>query len=279
MRNGILQRRCPPLPAERQRRPSSEGFTLIELLVVIAVIGLLVGILLPALAAASQGAKISVCKSHLSQLGLVTIVYADQHQGYIPRGPSCTGPFDFVCADVATNQLWIGAGNEGHPKQPIGLGTLLEQYVSDRRICFCPADDSGDLEEELPRFGSDLDAYGSYTYRQLDQLPQRARGLISRLGVNVVGGVNVSVEALAFDTNSLGPGVFRRTNHGAKKANVLYRDRSVHTFSNRQGTFTIPRETFASPMNIFVRLDQLLVNADYGYRHDPVNAPRFDPLP
>ena len=257
-------------------RQVDEAFTLVELLTVIAIIGLLVGIMVPALSKARAGAQVAVCKANLGQLGLAIIAYADQHEDLIPRGPACTGPFDFACADVATNQLWIGAQNELYPRKPIGLGVLLQDEVHEPKIYFCPADDTNNLQQELPKIGSDLDAFGSYTYRQLDQLPPaRQYGALSNLGANVVDEVKVPVEALAMDTNSLGPGPLRHTNHGAKKVNVLYRDRSVKTFSNRDGPFSIPPETYESFENIFIRLDQIFVNADYAYRHDPATAPQL----
>ena len=55
---------------------------------------------------------------------------------------------------------------------------------------------------------------------------------------------------------------------------------SVKTFSNRDGPFSIPPETYESFENIFIRLDQIFVNADYAYRHDPTTAPQLpEPKP
>ena len=152
----------------------------------------------------------------------------------------------------------------------------MENDVLDGEIFFCPGDDTNNLAEEAPRIGSELDAYGSYTYRQLDQLPIIGKpGKISRLGSNVVDGVKVAVEALALDTNSLGTGAMRHTNHGGARVNVLYRDRSVQTFSNKKKVFSIQPEVFQSPFDVFTRLDQILVNADYGYQHNPDEAPQL----
>ena len=63
-----------------------EGFTLIELLVVIAIIAILLAILMPALNRVREQGKRAVCLSHLRQLGLVWIMYADDNDGYIVNG-------------------------------------------------------------------------------------------------------------------------------------------------------------------------------------------------
>ena len=61
-----------------------KGFTLIELLVVIAIIAILMAILMPALNIAREQGKRAVCLSHLRQLNLVWIQYADDFDGKIP---------------------------------------------------------------------------------------------------------------------------------------------------------------------------------------------------
>ena len=60
------------------------AFTLIELLVVIAIVGVLAGLLLPALSRAKEAGRSTACISNLHQIGIALQMYVDENHNRLP---------------------------------------------------------------------------------------------------------------------------------------------------------------------------------------------------
>lgn len=78
-----------------------QGFTLVELLVVIAIIAILAALLLPALAAAKEKARVIRCISNFRQIGLALAVYVTDNNDCVPSALNFGVPPDDIPAAAA----------------------------------------------------------------------------------------------------------------------------------------------------------------------------------
>ncbi len=96
-----------------QRRLSPAAFTLVEMLVVVSIIGLLVGLLMPAINTAREASRSAACQNNLRQFGIGLMVHAEHHNDRL-----CSGAFDWQrdgcvteigwVADLANNGMLVG---------------------------------------------------------------------------------------------------------------------------------------------------------------------------
>lgn len=262
------------------------AFSLIELLVAVSLIGILIALLLPALAMSRRQARLSTCGINQRQNHIGLVAHAADHKNHVPRGPDV--PIAFLPAhnwsDMGTLLIWIpyfgGMLNIPSPGATNALGVLMNgNYLSHPRSLFCPGDNVNDDPANLQTFlarDPNVQAYGSYLYRQLDQTTGRDN--FDDLGVNEAG---LRVRALAFDQVIEGFNGEWKDNHGRRAVNVLYDDghvkivdhcRDAMVFRAIDGNDPSPVAAFT---NLEARVDQILVNADFSATGDASEAPQL----
>lgn len=116
---------CPSAgPGRARRGPVVAGFTLIEILVVIAIVSLLVGLFIPALAAAKEAARLTKCLSNLRSIGQALTSYSDDNREHFPYWSGW--------------QVWGGDGTGNDSPGP-GWTELLASETSGREVFVDPS--------------------------------------------------------------------------------------------------------------------------------------------
>src|SRR5712672_4421252 len=117
-------------------RKKSAAFTLIELLVVIAIIGILAGMLLPALAKAREKANAANCVGNMHQWALALNMYNDDWKDFYPFDGGNSSP----CHPDNT-WAWYNCLTPyiGQPKLCDLYSSNLAPYGGRRSVFVCPS--------------------------------------------------------------------------------------------------------------------------------------------
>ncbi len=139
------------LPAQTRPKLRFAAFTLIELLVVIAIIGLLAAILFPVFGRVRESARRSSCQSNLKQIGLSTMQYLQDYDGYFPL----------------LHQDTSGGGSTPLDNEP-GWAYILQPYTKSYQVFRCPSETipAPNYAAITPTVGQQLIGFSSYAYNR-----------------------------------------------------------------------------------------------------------------
>lgn len=106
----VGKHRNPAVAAQR-------GFTVIDVLVSMSVIAVLISLMLPQISKVNESARRVACQSNLRQIGIGTLMYAQEYEGFLPpsqflRSPGnpVSRPQEMITLRVQNTTAWDGLG-------------------------------------------------------------------------------------------------------------------------------------------------------------------------
>lgn len=159
------------------------AFTIVDVLVSIVVVGVLIAIMLPGLAAARDSSRRVVCASNLRQVGIGVFLYGNDNND---RLPALTGVAGFQPEPPPAESLvLLDSGGWD------GLGLLFEgDFLSDGQVVYCPAHTGDDTYARFApsfRSGSGF-VRGNFFYRGRGPVGETNLGTIQPYSALAVDG-------------------------------------------------------------------------------------------
>jgi len=147
----------------RVRRPV-RGFTIVELLVVIAVIAILMSMLVPALQAARESAKTTVCATHGRAIGQAVFFYGEESKGWVPRNGGIWAAKLFP---------YVGGVKESSDYADFwSIKTFLCPSYPDKQQILCYANNAWNFDDKHPLGCDALVVFGAEGVSRLNVWPR-----------------------------------------------------------------------------------------------------------
>ena len=127
------------------RKPMGFGFTLIELLVVIAIIAILASMLLPALSAARERARVANCVGKLKNIGNASMMYTGANNDRMPtynihKNCKCNSCTYIVGSTLSGNKSNGGTSSPGLLIYGGFFGIDINSNLVEEQLFRCPSD-------------------------------------------------------------------------------------------------------------------------------------------
>jgi prepilin-type N-terminal cleavage/methylation domain-containing protein/prepilin-type processing-associated H-X9-DG protein len=198
-----------------------KAFTLVELLVVVAIIGILIGLLLPAVQAVRQASRRSVCLNNLRQISLAVHSYQASN-AHLPPADDGTGASMIVELTPHLDQLYYYERFKDDLADGETLQDRLIELSNDPlEILLCPSAVAADQKTTVENSGmftshyvgvagaigaaQSSDGNQTYTYEELSPIPASGHVALNGVFAPDVRGVYSTKSAIDFTDILDGP--------------------------------------------------------------------------
>jgi len=239
------------------------AFSLVELLVVISIIALLIGILVPALAAVRGNAKKLQNSANLTNLHQASVLFADQNRGWY-SGLTSAGTFitsggtPAEFPDSGSFDYFVGSPLSTGRGLPVRYALLLSGDFIDRESIVSPEDDEAEI---LAGPGEVLLASAaggpSYSYSMLNMI-QSASPTANELDRYAEWRNTNNPEAIVFSDRNTGANttttvssLWTRTDSGNWEGHVVFNNGTVEYLQDQFADTRYSDGTFSTADNIF----------------------------
>src|SRR5271165_5506214 len=144
-------------PLMTPRRRPLRGFTLIELLVVISIIGVLVGLLLPAINSAREAGRRAQCQNNMKNVGLALAQFSTSKNSFPNSGIFFEDVTKVSLTDPTTSSIYLATNLQNAPSG-LSAAALVYTWARSWVVAVLPYLDQQDLANAWDLNGNYLEA-------------------------------------------------------------------------------------------------------------------------